>query len=70
MVSLLLVVSLLAASARAVWNPIISGFNPDPAILRVGEDYYVATSSFEFWPGIPIYHSMLSFRLMQGRGFY
>jgi beta-xylosidase len=41
----------------ALKNPIISGWNPDPAILRVGDDYYVATSSFEFFPGTPIYHS-------------
>ena len=38
-------------------NPIISGFNPDPSICRVGEDYYLVTSSFEYFPGIPIYHS-------------
>ncbi|KLO94696.1 putative xylan 1,4-beta-xylosidase [Fusarium fujikuroi] len=43
--------------AQAIWNPIISGWNPDPAILTVGDDYYIATSSFEYWPGIPIYHS-------------
>ncbi|MCX6136413.1 MAG: glycoside hydrolase family 43 protein [Ignavibacteriales bacterium] len=38
-------------------NPIISGFNPDPSICRVGEDYYLATSSFEYFPGVPVYHS-------------
>lgn len=38
-------------------NPIIKGFNPDPSICRVGEDYYLVTSSFEYFPGIPIYHS-------------
>ncbi len=38
-------------------NPIIRGFNPDPSICRVGEDYYVVTSTFEFFPGVPIYHS-------------
>lgn len=38
-------------------NPIIPGFNPDPSICRVGEDYYLVTSSFEYFPGIPIYHS-------------
>ncbi len=38
-------------------NPIIRGFNPDPSICRVGEDFYLATSSFEFFPGIPVYHS-------------
>ncbi len=38
-------------------NPIISGFNPDPSICRVEEDYYIVTSSFEYFPGVPIYHS-------------
>jgi alpha-N-arabinofuranosidase len=38
-------------------NPIIPGFHPDPSVARVGEDYYLVTSSFEFFPGVPIYHS-------------
>ena len=38
-------------------NPILPGFNPDPSICRVGEDYYLVTSTFEFFPGIPLYHS-------------
>lgn len=38
-------------------NPILPGFNPDPSILRVGDDYYIAVSSFEWFPGVPIYHS-------------
>ncbi|KAF4552547.1 Hypothetical protein D9617_9g023350 [Elsinoe fawcettii] len=38
-------------------NPIIPGFNPDPSIIRVNDSYFLVTSSFEFWPGIPIYHS-------------
>ncbi len=38
-------------------NPILSGFYPDPSICRVGEDYYMATSSFIYFPGIPIFHS-------------
>ncbi len=38
-------------------NPIIPGYYPDPSICRVGEDYYLACSSFELWPGIPIFHS-------------
>lgn len=40
-----------------ITNPIIRGFNPDPSICRVGEDYYVATSTFQFYPGIQIHHS-------------
>jgi beta-xylosidase len=38
-------------------NPILSGFNPDPSLVRVGEDYYLTTSTFEYFPGLPIYHS-------------
>ena len=38
-------------------NPIIKGFNPDPSICRVGDDYYLVTSTFEYFPGIPVYHS-------------
>lgn len=38
-------------------NPIIAGFNPDPSICRVGDDFYLVTSTFEFFPGVPIYHS-------------
>ena len=38
-------------------NPILRGFNPDPSIIRVGEDYYIATSTFEWWPGVKISHS-------------
>lgn len=38
-------------------NPIISGYNPDPTICRAGEDYYILNSSFEYFPGVPIYHS-------------
>ncbi|KAL4883040.1 glycosyl hydrolase [Aspergillus karnatakaensis] len=45
------------AAHISIQNPILPGFNPDPAILRVGTDYYLAVSSFEYHPGIPIYHS-------------
>lgn len=38
-------------------NPILTGFNPDPSICRVGDDYYIATSTFEWYPGVQIFHS-------------
>lgn len=38
-------------------NPILKGFHPDPSICRVGEDYYIAVSTFEWFPGVQIYHS-------------
>lgn len=38
-------------------NPIVSGYAPDPSIVRVGPDYYLVNSSFTNFPGLPIYHS-------------
>ena len=38
-------------------NPILPGFYPDPSICRAGDDYYMVTSSFSFFPGVPVFHS-------------
>lgn len=38
-------------------NPLLSGMYPDPSVCRKGDDYYLVTSSFEFFPGIPLFHS-------------
>lgn len=38
-------------------NPILPGFHPDASAVQVGKDYYIATSTFDWWPGIDIYHS-------------
>ena len=38
-------------------NPLLPGFYPDPSICRVEDDYYMVTSSFSFFPGVPIFHS-------------
>ncbi len=38
-------------------NPVIRGFAPDPSIARVGADFYLVTSTFEYFPGVPVYHS-------------
>jgi xylan 1,4-beta-xylosidase len=43
--------------AIATKNPILRGFNPDPSVVRVGDDYYIATSTFEWFPGVQIHHS-------------
>lgn len=40
-----------------IQNPILRGFNPDPCLCRKGEDYYIATSTFEWFPGVQIHHS-------------
>ncbi|SFK08880.1 xylan 1,4-beta-xylosidase [Mesorhizobium albiziae] len=48
-------------------NPILPGFNPDPSICRVGRDYYIATSTFEWYPGVQIHHStdLVNWRLVK-----
>lgn len=46
-----------ARRVAATLQPVIPGFNPDPSICRVGKDYYLVTSSNEYFPGLPIYHS-------------
>lgn len=51
---------------KTILNPILPGFNPDPSIVRVGEDYYIATSTFEWFPGVQIHHSrdLVNWRLL------
>lgn len=51
---------------KEIQNPILKGFNPDPSIIRVGEDYYIATSTFEWFPGVQIHHSkdLMHWRLL------
>ena len=49
--------SAVSAGKDMYRNPVIPGFHPDPSVCRVGEDYYLVTSSFEFFPGVPIFHS-------------
>ncbi|HEY1405140.1 MAG TPA: glycoside hydrolase family 43 protein, partial [Spirochaetota bacterium] len=42
---------------KTIHNPVLPGFHPDPSILRVGNDFYIATSTFEWFPGVMIHHS-------------
>jgi beta-xylosidase len=43
--------------SRIFANPILTGFNPEPSITRVGEDIFMTTASFGYFPGQPNYHS-------------
>lgn len=47
----------LALNGVEYTNPVLPGFHPDPSICRVGNDFYVVNSSFQYFPGVPIYHS-------------
>jgi len=56
--TIVLMVSLGNTFAQKTYkNPVITGMNPDPSICRVGNDFYLVTSTFEYFPGLPIYHS-------------
>lgn len=43
--------------SAVIENPVLRGFHPDPSILRVGGTYYLATSTFEWWPGVRVHRS-------------
>ena len=43
---------------KTLHNPILPGCYPDPSICRVKDDYYLVTSTFEYFPGLPIFHSL------------
>lgn len=55
--SILAAATCLSAGAEGFSNPIIPGFYPDPSICRADSDYYIVNSSFEYFPGVPIFHS-------------
>src|SRR4051794_603054 len=44
-------------SKAEYYNPILSGFYPDPSICRAGKDFYLVNSTFSYYPGVPIFHS-------------
>ncbi|GAA1994187.1 glycoside hydrolase family 43 protein [Microbacterium pumilum] len=43
--------------STTLYNPVLNGFHPDPSVVKVGEEWFLATSSFEYLPGIPIHRS-------------
>ncbi len=56
-ITLLFLSSFLSAQEATFTNPILPGGHPDPSICRVGDDYYIVNSTFEYFPGLPIHHS-------------
>lgn len=48
---------LSAAVSFGFHNPVIPGFHPDPSVCLAGEDFYLVNSSFQYFPGVPIFHS-------------
>ena len=47
----------MSSMNKEIKNPIIPGFYPDPSICRVEDDFYLVTSSFSYFPGVPVFHS-------------
>ena len=56
-IALMTAATCLAQKNHGYSNPIIKGMNPDPSVCRVGDDYYLVTSSVHYFPGVPLYHS-------------
>jgi alpha-N-arabinofuranosidase len=54
---LLATIAVASCAAQEYRNPVIPGMNPDPSVMRVGSEYYLVTSSFEYFPSCPVYHS-------------
>lgn len=44
-------------NAQGFKNPILPGFHADPSICRVGDDFYLVNSTFQYFPGVPVFHS-------------
>ncbi|MBX0291310.1 glycoside hydrolase family 43 protein [Hymenobacter sp. HSC-4F20] len=57
LLALLLRSFVLSAQSIELINPILTGFHPDPSVIRVGTDYYLVNSTFSYFPGIPVFHS-------------
>jgi xylan 1,4-beta-xylosidase len=55
--ALIFTMGIHSQSLETYRNPVIAGFHPDPSVCRVGDDFYLVNSSFEYFPGVPVYHS-------------
>lgn len=54
---LALSLSCFSQNQQGYQNPVIPGFHPDPSVCRVGDDFYLVNSSFQYFPGVPLFHS-------------
>ena len=46
-----------SATGSGFHNPIIPGYYPDPSVCAVGDDFYLVNSTFQYFPGVPVWHS-------------
>lgn len=54
---MVLMLCMMPVSAQEYRNPVIPGYHPDPSVCRVGDTFYLVNSSFQYFPGIPIFQS-------------
>lgn len=54
---LMLMLAVLPTSAQEYRNPVIPGYHPDPSVCRVGDTFYLVNSSFQYFPGVPVFQS-------------
>ena len=57
LLGLALSLSCFSQNRQSYQNPVIPGFHPDPSICRAGDDFYLVNSSFQYFPGVPLFHS-------------
>ena len=43
--------------AQGYSNPVLPGFHADPSVCRAGNDFYLVNSTFQYFPGVPVFHS-------------
>lgn len=55
--TLLLAACAMSATAQTLRNPVIGGYHPDPSVVRVDSCFYLVNSSFQYFPGVPLYRS-------------
>ena len=47
----------LTTSNQGFRNPVLPGFHADPSVCRAGDDFYLVNSTFQYFPGVPVFHS-------------
>ena len=57
LLGLALTLSCFSQNRQGYQNPVIPGFHPDPSVCRAGDDFYLVNSSFQYFPGVPLFHS-------------
>lgn len=57
LLTLALSLACFSQTGQGYQNPVIPGFHPDPSVCRVGDDFYLVNSSFQYFPGVPLFHS-------------